>query len=473
MPPKKDILNSDEQRELEVLEKTKNEGFIDEELPKNKKAGAPIAPLGGSNAYYFDYSDPHPPFEDVLPLEFQPAGRIYWYYYPENKSFSDDRRISEGDLVVAYSERGLEIAKVLHKSENDYKKQSKIDFIKYGIVRKATEEDLQKEQLLANRAKDAWRVCEDLNRALGITMKIRKVKITLDDSKVIVYFTAPGRVDFRELIKRLASTLHRRIEMRQIGVRDTTKMIGAIGPCGMELCCRRFLHAFMPVSVKMAKDQNLSLNPNKISGNCGRLFCCLSYENDLYEDLRKDFPREEMEVTERDSGRRGFVKKVNVLAGTVSVVFPSTESEAYEERLIPREQFARTEQNRWVVLPDAPLSPKTALPEKEDMPLPPFRPEKADRDKERQGGGSQRQQPSNEKQKEKQDIGKNQQPRQQRSSEERPSHPHRRDRDRRDRRRSDRRPPNRSSSDNESGADKDKDRESTNKKTGGEKPPTQ
>ncbi len=374
---KNNLLSQDEQKELELLEKTKNEGFLDEEVQqKNKKAGAPLAPLGGGHAYYFDYSDPHPSIEEVFPLEFQPAGKIFWYYYPQNKDLPPEQQIKEGDLLVAYSERGMELAKVLRKSENDYKAQSKIDFIKN--VRKATPEDLKREEILAERAREAWQVCERFNRELGITMKIRKVKITLDDSKVIVYFTAPGRVDFRELIKRLASALHRRIEMRQIGVRDTTKMLGALGPCGMELCCRRFLHSFMPVSVKMAKDQNLSLNPHKISGNCGRLFCCLAYENSLYDELRKSLPREETEVAEQGTKRRGFVKKVNALAGTVSIVFPSTETESYEEWLVSREQLMRDEQNRWIVLPapPAPLHGKTNLPADDDLSIPPFRPEK-------------------------------------------------------------------------------------------------
>jgi len=376
---KNEQFNGDnEQQELELLEKTKHEGFLDEEIQKDKKAGAPIAPLGGSLAHYLDYTDPHPDIEDVLPLEFQPAGKIFWYYFPQNKDLPEDQRIREGDLVVAYSERGMEIARVLRKSLNDYKAQTKIDFIKGGIIRKATAEDIKKEQILAEKAKEAWRICEQHNRDLGITMKIRKVKITLDDSKVIVYFTAPGRVDFRELIKRLAASLRRRIEMRQIGVRDTTKMIGGIGPCGMELCCRRYLHAFAPVSVKMAKDQNLSLNPHKISGNCGRLFCCLAYENPLYEEMRKDLPAEENKITERETGRQGFVKKVNVLAGSVSVVFPSTESDSYEERVVSRDQLGRTDKGAWVILSSGHLVTSKTSNEMEikDMPLPPFRPEK-------------------------------------------------------------------------------------------------
>ncbi|HOW52739.1 MAG TPA: regulatory iron-sulfur-containing complex subunit RicT [bacterium] len=377
-------LSFDEQRELEILEKTRNEGFVDEELQKNKKAGAPIAPLGGGEAVYFNYDDPQPTIEEALPLQFQAAGKIFWYYYPENLTLPEEKKINEGDMIVAYSERGIELALVLKRSLDDFKMQSKVDFVKKGIIRKATPDDLKKEESLKEKAKEAWRICEQHNRELSIVMKLRKVKYTLDDSKVIFYFTAPGRVDFRELIKRLASSLRRRIEMRQIGVRDTTKILGGLGPCGMELCCRRYLHSFIPVSVKMAKDQNLSLNPNKISGVCGRLFCCLGYENPVYEEIRKQMPYEETEVHDAITNRRGFVKKVNVLQGTVSVVFPSTETESYEDRLIEKVQFRKNEQNKWVIDPAPPKPEKDKKSEKpsvfgDDLKdyIPPFRPEKA------------------------------------------------------------------------------------------------
>lgn len=274
-------------KELKNLEK-KDDGFVDEKESKDKKAGAPISPLGGSRAYYFDTDDEKPNYEDVIALQFQDAGKIYWYYYPENKK----ENINENDLLVAYSERGVEIAKVLRKTRHMFEKVRKIDFIKNGIIRKATSKDVARKKELNKKAEDAMSVCRELNRTLGIRMKILRVKYTLDDRKVIFYYTANGRVDFRQLIKDLAKRLHRRIEMRQVGVRDGTKIRGGLGICGRELCCCRYIHDFNPVSISMAKRQNLSLNPKKLSGICGRLFCCLSYEDEIYKELRRKYPRE-------------------------------------------------------------------------------------------------------------------------------------------------------------------------------------
>jgi cell fate regulator YaaT (PSP1 superfamily) len=330
-------INDEDLRQLKDLE-TNDEGFKDEELQKYKKAGSPIAPLGGGDAVYFDYNDPVPDFEDVIAIQFQNAGKVYWYYYPEVKE--PGRELKQGDIIVAYSERGMELATVLNKCKKDFLRQNKTNFIKNGFLRKATDQDFEKAKRLEQKAEDAWKICERLNYELGIKMKLIKVKYTLDDSKAIFYFFSNGRVDFRELIKRLAYEVHRRIEMRQIGVRDTTKIIGGLGPCGMDLCCRRFLHSFSPVSIKMAKDQNLTLNPNKISGICGRLFCCLAYENDTYEQMRADYPLEETEIIEKETGRKGYVKKLNVLSGTLTVVFYENKdhSQKYEEKTVERKQ---------------------------------------------------------------------------------------------------------------------------------------
>ena len=328
-------VSEEELKTLQELERN-DDGFKDEENTKYKKAGSPIAPLGGGDALYFDYTDEYPAFEDVIAIQFQPAGKVYWYFYPEQKNPGNE--LKQGDIIVAYSERGMELATVLNKSMDDYKHQNKINFIKNGFVRKAEPADFEREKQLEIKAQSAKEVILRINKELGIKMKIIKVKYTLDDSKAIFYFSANGRVDFRELIKRLAYELKRRIEMRQIGVRDTTKIMGGLGPCGRALCCRKHMHNFIPVSIKMAKDQNFSLNPNKISGICGRLFCCLGYENATYEELRKDYPQEETAILDRSSNRKGYVKKVNAIGENITVFFPENaeKKEKAEEKTFPK-----------------------------------------------------------------------------------------------------------------------------------------
>ncbi|MFO7735552.1 MAG: regulatory iron-sulfur-containing complex subunit RicT [bacterium] len=309
-------------KELKNLEK-KDDGFVDEKESKDKKAGAPISPLGGSKAYYFDTNDEKPDYEDVIALQFQDAGKIYWYYYPENKQ----ENITENDLLVAYSERGMEIAKVLRKTRHMFEKIRKIDFIKNGIIRKATSKDVARKKELNKKAEDAMSACRELNRELGIRMKILRVKYTLDDRKIIFYYTANGRVDFRQLIKDLAKRLHRRIEMRQVGVRDGTKIRGGFGICGRELCCCRYIHDFNPVSISMAKRQNLSLNPKKLSGICGRLFCCLSYEDEIYKELRRKYPREGTKLFHSGSEQPfATVTKTDVIQLRFSAVKDKSES---------------------------------------------------------------------------------------------------------------------------------------------------
>ena len=328
-------VSEEELKTLQELERN-DDGFKDEENTKYKKAGSPIAPLGGGDALYFDYTDEYPALEDVIAIQFQPAGKVYWYFYPEQKNPGNE--LKQGDIIVAYSERGMELATVLNKSMDDYKHQNKINFIKNGFVRKAEPADFEREKQLEVKAQSAKEVILRVNKELGIKMKIIKVKYTLDDTKAIFYFSANGRVDFRELIKRLAYELKRRIEMRQIGVRDTTKIMGGLGPCGRTLCCRKHMHNFIPVSIKMAKDQNFSLNPNKISGICGRLFCCLGYENATYEELRKDYPQEETAILDRSSNRKGYVKKVNAIGENITVFFPENpeKKEKAEEKIFPK-----------------------------------------------------------------------------------------------------------------------------------------
>ncbi len=345
-------LSKEELRELESIIRY-DDGFKDEEADqRNKKAGSPLASLGSYPATYFTYEDEHPPITDVLPLQFQRAGKIFWYYVPAE--VQEREEIQEGDFVVAYSERGVELGKVLHRTEHLYQKVRKIDFIKNGFIRKATSVDLEKRAVLNQKAAEARVHAQEINDHLGLRMKIIRVKYTIDDSKCIIYFVAPGRVDFREFIRQLASILHRRIEMRQIGVRDTTKMMGGLGPCGMPLCCSRFMHSFHPVSIKMAKDQGLSLNPSKLSGICGRLFCCLSYENDVYAELQKDFPKEDEKVYDPVEKREGIITKVLVIPKTLQVKFRQKMSDGryrYEELPIPVSRLEKTKDGEYRLLP--------------------------------------------------------------------------------------------------------------------------
>ncbi|HLS35650.1 MAG TPA: stage 0 sporulation family protein [Bacillota bacterium] len=218
---------------------------------------------------------------EIIGVRFKEAGKIY-YFDPDTFDLSVD------DYVIVETVRGIEFGKVVianrKVSENDVVLPLK------KVIRRATEED--KVQVLKNKekAKEAFHICEKKIGQHNLEMNLVDVEYTLDRNKVIFYFTADGRVDFRELVKDLAATFKTRIELRQIGVRDEAKMLGGIGPCGRMLCCSTFLGDFEPVSIKMAKDQNLSLNPAKISGLCGRLMCCLKYENDDYEQAKRELP---------------------------------------------------------------------------------------------------------------------------------------------------------------------------------------
>ncbi|HSH25996.1 MAG TPA: stage 0 sporulation family protein [Massilibacterium sp.] len=218
---------------------------------------------------------------DVVGVRFKKAGKIY-YFAP------DELNIVKGCFVIVETIRGIEYGKVV----TDVKQVDEEDVVLplKKVLRIADEAD--RDVVLENQsaAKEAQEICVKKISEHGLEMKLVDVEYTFDRNKVIFYFTADGRVDFRELVKDLASIFRTRIELRQIGVRDEAKMLGGIGPCGRMLCCSTFLGDFEPVSIKMAKDQNLSLNPTKISGLCGRLMCCLKYENDGYEVAKKALP---------------------------------------------------------------------------------------------------------------------------------------------------------------------------------------
>ncbi|KOO42362.1 PSP1 domain-containing protein [Priestia koreensis] len=218
---------------------------------------------------------------DVVGVRFKKAGKIY-YFDP------GELTIADGEYVIVETIRGIEFGKVVinkkQVSENDVVLPLK------KVIRVADPKDRLIVEENKNAAKEAYDVCVEKVLAHSLDMKLVDVEYTFDRNKVIFYFTADGRIDFRELVKDLAAIFRTRIELRQIGVRDEAKLLGGIGPCGRMLCCSTFLGDFEPVSIKMAKDQNLSLNPTKISGLCGRLMCCLKYENDEYETAKEQLP---------------------------------------------------------------------------------------------------------------------------------------------------------------------------------------
>lgn len=218
---------------------------------------------------------------NVVGVRFKKAGKIY-YFDPQ------DHPVVRNDYVIVETARGIEFGKAV----TDKKQVSEHDVVLplKKIVRIADQEDKQNVEENKKEAKEAYEICSKKITEHQLDMKLVDVEYTFDRNKVIFYFTADGRIDFRELVKDLASIFRTRIELRQIGVRDEAKMLGGIGPCGRMLCCSTFLGDFEPVSIKMAKDQNLSLNPTKISGLCGRLMCCLKYENDEYEAAKAELP---------------------------------------------------------------------------------------------------------------------------------------------------------------------------------------
>lgn len=219
--------------------------------------------------------------QNVVGIDFQKSGKME-YYSPQHFN------LTVGDWVVIESKRGLEMGRVKYEPLNVADQDVTLPLKE--IVRISTEEDLIRYEQNEQAAKEALQLCKDTIQQQQLEMRLVNCEFTLDKSKVIFNFTSDERVDFRKLVKVLAQKLKTRIELRQIGVRDEAKLLGGIGPCGRSLCCSTFLGDFEPVSIKMAKDQNLSLNPTKISGACGRLMCCLKYENDYYEEARAQLP---------------------------------------------------------------------------------------------------------------------------------------------------------------------------------------
>ncbi|WP_096156102.1 PSP1 domain-containing protein [Bacillus sp. FJAT-45066] len=245
---------------------------------------------------------------DVVGVRFKKAGKIY-YFDPNGLD------IQENEFVIVETVRGIEFGKaVLAQKQVD---ENDVVLPLKKVIRIADTKDKLIVEENKKAAKEAFYTCTQKVEEHSIEMKLVDVEYTFDRNKVIFYFTADGRVDFRELVKDLAAIFRTRIELRQIGVRDEAKLLGGIGPCGRMLCCSTFLGDFEPVSIKMAKDQNLSLNPSKISGLCGRLMCCLKYENDEYESAKEQLPDLE-EIIETPNGR-GRVVGLNILERVLQV----------------------------------------------------------------------------------------------------------------------------------------------------------
>lgn len=246
----------------------------------------------------------------VIGVRFRNVGKIY-YFSPK------DLEIHSGDHVIVETARGVEYGSVV-LAPRDVEDEKVIQPLK-EVIRIANAQDDKKEETNRKKEKEAFQICLKKIREHRLEMKLIDVEYTFDNNKILFYFTADGRIDFRELVKDLASIFKTRIELRQIGVRDETKILGGIGICGRALCCHTYLSEFVPVSIKMAKEQNLSLNPTKISGVCGRLMCCLKNEEETYEELNRKLPNTGDRVTTPE-GLKGEVQSVNVLRQLVKVV---------------------------------------------------------------------------------------------------------------------------------------------------------
>lgn len=247
----------------------------------------------------------------VIGVRFRRVGKIYFF---DPGLFSD---IKVGQNVIVETARGIEYGEVVIADRKI--EEEKVAQPLKKIIRVATAEDDEKQKNNRKKEKDAFEICLKKIKKHGLEMKLIDVEYTFDNNKVLFYFTADGRIDFRELVKDLAAVFKTRIELRQIGVRDETKIIGGIGVCGRDLCCHTYLAEFQPVSIKMAKEQNLSLNPTKISGICGRLMCCLKNEQEAYEELNKKLPNIGDFVITKDK-LNGQVQSINVLKQIVKVI---------------------------------------------------------------------------------------------------------------------------------------------------------
>ena len=291
----------------------------------------------------------------VIGVRFRTAGKIY-FFDPGKLD------IKRGDHVIVETARGIEYGTVVGDPK-EVEEDKVIQPLK-PVLRIATERDDEQEAGNKVKEKEAFKICLEKIHKHGLEMKLIDAEYTFDNNKVLFYFTADGRIDFRELVKDLASIFKTRIELRQIGVRDETKILGGIGICGRELCCHRHLSEFVPVSIKMAKEQNLSLNPTKISGVCGRLMCCLKHEEETYEELNKRLPNVDDHVT-TEEGLKGVVHSVNVLRQLVKVIVDVGDEKEIQEYRVDQLKFKRKHKHNQVYVQDEELKALEKL-EKEE-----------------------------------------------------------------------------------------------------------
>ncbi len=272
----------------------------------------------------------------VIGVRFRTAGKIY-YFSPGNLE------VKRTDHVIVETARGIEYGYVVG-SPREVEESAVVQPLK-TVLRIATERDDEQAAKNKEKEKEAFKICLEKIAKHNLEMKLIDAEYTFDNNKVLFYFTADGRVDFRELVKDLASVFRTRIELRQIGVRDETKIRGGIGICGRPLCCHEHLSDFIPVSIKMAKEQNLSLNPTKISGVCGRLMCCLKHEEETYEELNKTMPGVGDYVT-TDDGKKGEVHSVDILRQKVKVIVETGDEKEIEEYNASQLTFQRRRRKR-------------------------------------------------------------------------------------------------------------------------------
>jgi len=267
----------------------------------------------------------------VIGVRFRTAGKVY-FFDPV------DYDIKRGDHVIVETARGVEFGTVVGDPK-EVEDDKVVQPLK-PVLRIATQKDVEQEAANKEKEKEAFKICLEKIRKHELAMKLIDAEYTFDNNKVLFYFTADGRIDFRELVKDLAAVFKTRIELRQIGVRDETKILGGIGICGRPLCCHTHLSEFIPVSIKMAKEQNLSLNPTKISGVCGRLMCCLKHEEETYEELNRRLPNVGDQVTTKD-GQHGEVASINILRQLVKVIVENGDEKEIQEYPVEELRFKK------------------------------------------------------------------------------------------------------------------------------------